>query len=104
MTLLIFGATGSAGGSVLRVCLDSPRVTAVRVIVRKAPTLRHGKLSVVTHDDYADYARVADAFADVDACLYCLGKSVQQVSGEPVYRRITYDYAVAAAMALAARS
>ena len=40
----------------------------------------------------------------MDACLFCLGISVTQVSGEPEYRRITHDYALAAAEALRARS
>ena len=39
-------------------------------------------------------------FAGVDAGLFCLGKSVTQVSGEPEYRRITFDFAMAAALAL----
>jgi uncharacterized protein YbjT (DUF2867 family) len=32
--------------------------------------------------------------------LFCLGKSVRQVSGESEYRTITYDYALAAARTL----
>ena len=41
MTILILGASGSAGGSVLRVCLAAPQVTEVRAIVRRPLGLLH---------------------------------------------------------------
>jgi len=41
-----------------------------------------------------------EAFRGVDACLFCLGISASQVSGEAEYRKITYDFALAAAAAL----
>ncbi|MFL6261592.1 MAG: NAD(P)H-binding protein [Thermoanaerobaculia bacterium] len=104
MKILIFGATGSAGGSVLRSCLASPAVEEVRAVVRRPLSLTHEKLRVVVHDDFLDYTRIADAFAGVDACLFCLGISSTQVSGEAEYRRITHDFALAAARALRARS
>ncbi len=104
MKILIFGATGSAGGSVLRACLASPAVEEVRAVVRRPLSLADPKLRVFVHDDYLDYSRVADAFAGVDACLFCLGISATQVSGEAEYRRITHDFALAAAGALRAGS
>lgn len=103
-TILIFGATGSAGGSVLRVALADPAVAEVRAIVRRPPAIAHAKLRLVMHDDYRDFTAVADAFHAVDACFYCLGKSVRQVSGEAEYRTITYDFAVAAAAMVQAGS
>jgi hypothetical protein len=84
--------------------LAAPDVESVRAITRRPLGLAHPRLTEVLHDDYADYSRVADAFAGVDACFYCLGKSVSQVSGEAEYRRITYDFALAAARTLRAQS
>ncbi|MEP7010512.1 MAG: NAD(P)H-binding protein [Acidobacteriota bacterium] len=108
LKILLFGATGSAGGSTLRVCLASPFVTEVRALVRRTPELEEGidpgKLRVILHSDYLDYSAVEEAFAGVDACFYCLGISVTQVSGEPEYRKITHDFALAAARVLKAKS
>ncbi len=104
MVVLIFGSTGSAGGSVVRVCLEAPHVTAVRVIARRPVDHTDQKLSVRVHGDFQNFAAVADAFAGVDACLYCLGVSATQVPDEPTYRTITHDFALAAAKMLLERS
>ena len=104
MKVLVFGATGSAGGSVLRACLAAPVVEEVCAITRRPLGLAHEKLRVFVHGDYLDYAAVGEAFAGVDACLFCLGISATQVSGEAEYRRITHDFALAAAQALRAHS
>jgi len=104
MRILVFGATGSAGGSVLRVCLASAAVTEVRAIVRRPTGLADPKLREIVHADYLDFEGIAEAFAGVDACFYCLGISVMQVSGEAEYRKITHDFAMAAARALRKRS
>ena len=69
MVVLIFGASGSAGGGVL-------------------------------HQDFEDYSAIASAFAGVDACLYCLGKSSTQVAGEAKYRLLTDAFALSAARAV----
>jgi uncharacterized protein YbjT (DUF2867 family) len=98
--VLLFGATGTAGGSVLRACLDSPHVDEVRAIVRRPLKVAHDRLRVFIHRDFLDYSSVAEAFAGVDACLWCLGISVRQTSGEAEYRTITHDFALAAARML----
>ena len=100
MVVLIFGASGSAGGGVLQVCLSAPAVTEVRAIARRPLAVAHPRLRTIQHQSFDDYSTIADAFAGVDACLYCLGKSSTQVSGEAEYRRLTYDYALAAARAV----
>lgn len=100
----MFGATGSAGGSVLRVCLASAAVDEVRAVVRSRLTLAHPKLVEVTHADYLNLHPIANMFTGVDACFYCLGKSVRQTTGEAEYRRITHDFALAAARMLREQS
>ena len=99
MKVLIFGASGSAGGSVLRACFSSSAVKEIRAITRRPLRFTHKKLRVFVHNDYLDYALVEEAFVDVDACLFCLGISATQVSGEE-YWRITHDFALTAASTL----
>lgn len=100
LTVLVFGATGGAGGSVLRACLASPMVTSVRTLTRRPVAISAPTLQSIVHDDFLDYSKVSAAFAGVDACLFCLGVSVTQVSEEQAYRRITHDFAIAAARML----
>ena len=97
---MIFGATGAAGGSVLRFCLGASEVREVRAVVRRPPRVTHDKLRVVVHEDFLDYSTGAPAFEGVDTCFFCLGVSATRVPGEADYRRITRDFAVAAAGAL----
>ena len=78
----------------------SPSVTEIRAIARRPLAVAHPKLRVIQHQAFDDYSAIADAFVGVDACLYCLGKSSTQVSSEAEYRRLTYDYALAAARAV----
>jgi uncharacterized protein YbjT (DUF2867 family) len=104
MKVVIFGASGTADGSVLKVSLSHPIVEEVRAITRRALSINNDKLRVFLHGDYLDYAAVSEAFADVEACFYCLGISATQVSGEQEYRRITHDFAFAAAQMLKIQS
>ena len=97
--VLLFGASGMAGGSVLEACLLSDFVEEVRVIARR-PMPTAGKMKVILHQDYLDYSAIPEAFRDIDLCLFCLGVSVTQTSGEEEYRRITQGFTLAAAKML----
>jgi uncharacterized protein YbjT (DUF2867 family) len=103
MKILLFGSSGSAGGAVLSTCLSTPVVEEVRAIVRRPLARTNPKLHTYLHHDFLDFAPVAEAFDSVDACLFCLGISVTQVSKND-YRRITHDYTLAAARILQQRS
>jgi uncharacterized protein YbjT (DUF2867 family) len=100
MRVLVLGATGTAGSGILRACLTDAAVRDVRVVARRAPAETHERLRVFPHDDFLDFAKVQTAFEGVTACLYALGISVRQVPGEAEYRRITHDFAMAAARQL----
>ncbi|MBZ5662256.1 MAG: NAD(P)H-binding protein [Acidobacteriia bacterium] len=103
MNILLFGASGTAGGAVLQACLDAPVVYEVRTIVRRPLGRTNAKLWEIVHSDFLHYAQVAEAFRGVDACLFCLGISVTQVSKEE-FVKISHDYPVAAAKMLQAES
>jgi NAD dependent epimerase/dehydratase family len=96
MKILIFGATGMAGGAVLEACLEAPIVDEVRAITRRPLMHTNSKLRTFVHKDFLDYSTVQEAFWGIDVCLFCLGISVTQVSKEE-YRTISYSYPLAAA-------
>ena len=104
MVILLLGASGSAGGGVLKACLEDPAVSEVRAIVRRPLSTGHAKLHEFAHADFTDFSAVRSAFASVDACFYCVGISTLQAPDEAQYRIITYDYAMAAARTLHAES
>jgi uncharacterized protein YbjT (DUF2867 family) len=107
MNILLFGASGTAGGAVLRLCLDAAAVEEVRAITRRPLARPVGstgvKLREIVYANYLDYTAVAEAFRAVDACLFCLGTSVTQVSKED-YVKISHDYPIAAAKLLKTES
>jgi hypothetical protein len=103
MIILIFGATGSVGASVLDACLNASIVGEVRAVTRRPLMETSPKLRTYVHKDFLNYATVEEAFRGVDACLFCLGISAMQVSQEE-YRTISYSYPLAAANFLKAKS
>ena len=103
MKVIVFGATGMIGQGVLRACLLDEGVTEVLVIGRSPTEQRDAKLREIRHENFADFTPIAAEFARCDACLFCLGISSVGMS-EPDYRRVTYDFTLAAAHALAEHS
>ena len=100
MKVIIFGATGMVGQGVLRECLLDPDVTEVLAVGRTATGQTHAKLRDLVHADLAHWTGAEDELAGSDACFFCLGVSAAGMS-EQAYTRVTYDYTLAAAKALA---
>jgi uncharacterized protein YbjT (DUF2867 family) len=100
----IFGASGAAGSEVLRVLLHDPRITEVFSLSRRPATETHPKLRDLLCADFLDLSSLAPSLRGLDACFYCLGVSQSQVSDPKEYRRITYEYTMAAARVLRAES
>ena len=103
MRVILFGATGMIGSGVLLECLADPRIESVVSVVRQASGAVHPKLHELIHDDFLDLVPVCADFADADACFFCLGISSAGMKEED-YRRVTYDFAMAAAKELLAES
>ena len=101
---MLFGATGLAGSGVLRACLAAAAVSEVRAVVRRPTGVRDAKLREIRHDNYVEYLPLADEFAGVDACFFCLGASVRRAPKEADYRRIHQTFPLAAAAMLRAQS
>src|SRR3954468_19532321 len=104
MVILLFGASGSAGKGVLVACLEDPAVTEVRAIGRRPLSVGHPKLHEFVHPDFMNFEAVRSAFANVDACFWCVGISSLQATSEAQYRTITQEYAMVAARELHAAS
>ncbi len=100
MKAILFGGTGMVGQGVLRECLLDPEVERVVSIGRGATSQQHPKLREIVHPDMIDYSAIESELSGFDACFYCLGISSAGMR-EAEYRRVTYDYAVAAAQVLA---
>ncbi|WNG25559.1 NAD(P)H-binding protein [Cystobacter fuscus] len=100
MKVLLFGATGMVGQGVLRECLLDPEVERVLVVGRGGTGQQHEKLTELVHRDFTDFSTVEAELSGYDACFFCLGVSSAGMK-EPDYRRVTYDYTLAAARTLA---
>jgi len=100
--IVLFGATGMVGQGVLRECLREPAVDSVLVVGRTATGQDHAKLTEILLQDFTDFSAIEDRFADQDACFFCLGVSSAGMS-EASYRRITYDFTMAAARSMASQ-
>lgn len=104
MVVVLFGATGTAGTGALHACLADTRVTQIRAVTRRPLAIAHPKLREARCEDFAQLDVMAAQWDAVDCCLFCLGTSVRNVSGEAQYREIHVTYPLAAARVLLARS
>ena len=100
MRIIIFGATGMVGQGVLRECLADPRVERVLAVGRSPLGISADKLRELHLESFLDYALAESELSGYDGCFYCLGVSSAGMT-EAAYRRITYDYTLAAAQVLA---
>ena len=104
MNAVIFGATGMVGKGVLLECLDDARVEHVLLVSRHPiDDVSHPKIREIVHADFTAFENLTPAFADIDACFYCLGVTAVGLS-EGQYHHLTYDITLAAATALASAS
>lgn len=103
MKVILFGSTGMIGQGALRECLLDPHVTEVLAVVRKPTGQTHSKLRELIHADFTNYGDVAPQLTGYDACFFCLGTSSAGMN-ESAYRRITYDFTMAAARTVLERN
>ncbi len=99
MKAIVFGATGMVGEGVLHECLKSAEVGSVLVIGRRSCGVRHPKLTEIIHTDYLDLSALDERLTGYNACFFCLGVSSLGMK-EDEYRKITYDFTMAAANTL----
>ena len=100
MKVILFGATGMVGQSVLRECLRGADVESVLAVGRSPTGQTNAKLREIVHDNFLDYSALEPQLVGYDACFFCLGVSSVGMDEER-YRHLTYDITMAAAATLA---
>ena len=95
--VVIFGASGLAGGETLLQLLADERIAQVIAVGRRHLPSTHAKLESVTHSDFLDFEPLAEKLTGIDACFWELGVSQNDVPDEQQYTEITYGYTMAAA-------
>ncbi len=96
----VFGPTGLVGMGVTHAWLDDPRVAEVRAVSRRPLPYSAPGLRPVECRDFLDLVPLRESLKGVDAVCYCLGRSYSQVRDAAEYRKITYDFALAAGRAV----
>jgi len=103
MRLLLFGATGMVGSSVLGELLTDDSVAAVRAVGRKSCGIKHPKLDEILLLDLFDIPTIQEQLRGFDGCVFALGTSSVGMN-EADDARMTYDLAMVAARAMLAAS
>ena len=73
MKVMIFGASGMVGQSVLRQALQADDVGEVAVVVRKPLPQQHAKLRQIIAADLSRAQADLTQLHNFDACFYCVG-------------------------------
>jgi uncharacterized protein YbjT (DUF2867 family) len=101
MKIILTGGTGLVGGEVLREALSDDEIEQITVLTRKPLVVENDKIKSLIIENFLDYSAISDEIKDHDACIWCLGLSQKGVSAEE-YEKVTHDYTLAAARAMAA--
>ena len=75
MRVIVTGATGMVGKSVLLQCLESDKVSEVLSVGRRELGMNNPKLKELIHKDFMDFSSVTDEFEGYGACFHCMGVS-----------------------------
>lgn len=91
--ILIAGASGMIGSSILDQCLRSDRVDIIHSIVRSSSNPKT-KVREFLHKDFAHFADSEEAFKDIDAAFFTIGLYQGTVHND-LFKKVTVDYAIA---------
>ena len=97
-SIVIFGASGTAGDGILKAALKNPDVGQIHVITRRlTPRMEagvaSGKVIATLHQDYLDYSAIYDQVATATAVYWAIGTSSVGVD-EETYGLIHVDFPV----------
>lgn len=102
MKIILFGANGTIGSECLRQALSDNTIEHVTSITRRPldSALISDKHTNIIHSDFLDYTPLSNLFQTHQACIWALGIS-QNAVNEAEYIKITHDYTLAVAKAIA---
>lgn len=97
-SVVIFGASGTAGDGILEAALANPDIAEIHVVTRRlTPRIEagvaSGKVVASLHRDYLDYSAVHDQIAAASAVFWAIGTSSVGVD-EETYGLIHVDFPV----------
>jgi len=94
MKIIITGASGMLGQSVLKESLSDDRVTDILLVSRSELKLTHPKVKEVVLSDFFNVNNISKSLRGYDACFFCAGVSSSSMSEEQ-YHKITVDMTLA---------
>ncbi|KAH7324935.1 hypothetical protein B0I35DRAFT_172415 [Stachybotrys elegans] len=105
MKVIVTGATGLAGGGVVKQCLQDDRIDSLIILTRKhlsADVESNPKVQVIMHQDFSTYPdELMQKLQGADACIWCIGGRVDQFGNDKeLCRRVGVDFTLAAAKAM----
>lgn len=98
-TVLVMGATGSAGDGLLKAAIEDQNVKKVYVITRRSSPrieagVKSGKVEMILHKDFTDYSSLSNTLAEINTVLWGLGVSSIGIDKD-LYKKIQLDFPVA---------
>ena len=99
MKIIIFGASGLVGASVLHEALQAPQFEAVLSIGRRPCGVSHPKLREILLPDLFDFAAIEEQLRGFDACIWAIGITSVGLN-EAAYARVTEELTLAWATTL----
>jgi uncharacterized protein YbjT (DUF2867 family) len=92
--VVIAGATGLVGSQILTGLLDDEEVECVYVLARRALAIKHSKLTLLE----VDFSQIP-VLPAVDEVYLALGTTIKTAGSQSAFRRVDFDYNLAAAQA-----
>lgn len=89
INVIITGATGMIGESILDQCLKHPNINKVLVISRRTIGIQHPRLIEKVIEDITDISSLDISMTDYKACFFCIGVSSIGMD-EAKFTRLTY--------------
>lgn len=100
ISVIITGATGMIGESVLDQCLKHDLVEKVLIINRRSSGFQHSKLKEIVLSDLSNVSTIKESLQGYDACFFCIGVSSIGMN-EETFTRLTYTLTLGFATPLA---